>query len=144
MTLASLAMHPTVIIEQNRVIGSFLLETVSLVADKGAAAPALEVEASVAALDALFDVYGEERSTYDAAVFQAGGFLQTLSGLVGKYRVVVSSGVDGLETTREAHPPRFPSLVSAEVLTSAKTQSSASVLNRPMRTWSHSSNIGVA
>lgn len=90
MTLASLAMHPTVTVEQNRVIGSFLLETVRVVADKGTAAPAPEVEVAVTALDALFDVYADERSSYDAAVFRSGDYLQVMSNMVSKYRAVVS------------------------------------------------------
>jgi hypothetical protein len=38
----------------------------------------------------FFDVYGDERSSYDQPVFVQGGYLQTLAGLVHRMRSLVS------------------------------------------------------
>jgi hypothetical protein len=86
--VAALAMRHDVTTEQNQACGTFFMSIVSSVS----AGPGKEAstESVVTALNALFDVYGDERSSYDQQVFVAGGFLKTLAGLVSRIRSIVS------------------------------------------------------
>jgi len=50
----------------------------------------LSPEMMVAVINAIIDIYADERREYDRPVFVQGGFLQALAGTVGKIRSDVS------------------------------------------------------
>ncbi|KAJ9092174.1 hypothetical protein QFC20_007447 [Naganishia adeliensis] len=89
--VGALAMRQDVTVEQNQACGSFLMSLVTSVT----AGPGKQVgmESVLAALNAVFDVYGDERSSYDAPVFVKDGYLQSLAGVVHRMRVL-AKGVD--------------------------------------------------
>ena len=89
--VGALAMRQDVTVEQNQACGSFLMSLVTSVT----AGPGKQVgmESVVAALNAVFDVYGDERSSYDAPVFVKDEYLQSLAGVVHRMRVLVSTKV---------------------------------------------------
>lgn len=86
--VGALAMRQDVTVEQNQACGSFLVNIVTSVT----AGPGKQVgmESVVAGLNAIFDVYGDERSSYDKPVFVQGGYLNTLAGTVHRIRSLVS------------------------------------------------------
>lgn len=47
----------------------------------------------VPVLNAIIDIYADERREFDAPVFIQGGFLQALTGVVGKARTDVSDSI---------------------------------------------------
>ena len=86
--VGALAMRQDVTAEQNQACGSFLMSIVtSITAGPGKQAG---MDSVVAGLNAIFDVYGDERSSYDQPVFVQGGYLHTLVGLVHRMRSLVS------------------------------------------------------
>ncbi|KAJ9092614.1 hypothetical protein QFC19_008652 [Naganishia cerealis] len=89
--VAAVAMRQDVTIEQNQACGTFFMSIVgSVTAGPGKEA---STESVVTALNAIFDVYGDERSSYDQQVFVAGGFLKTIAGLVSRIRSI-AKGID--------------------------------------------------
>ncbi|WRT65823.1 uncharacterized protein IL334_002773 [Kwoniella shivajii] len=81
-TLASLAARKSVSDEQNKVIGTWLLQLLT-------SSASLTAEVLIATLNAIIDIYADETRSYDRAVFVQGGFLEALSGSVAKVRAEV-------------------------------------------------------
>lgn len=80
--LATLSMTETVSADDNKVIGDLFISLVS-------ATPANSTEETVAALNAIFDVYSDERCSYND-VFASSGYLPALTAVVSKCKVMVS------------------------------------------------------
>ncbi|WVF66035.1 hypothetical protein IAT40_000773 [Kwoniella sp. CBS 6097] len=78
-TLASLASRSNVSNEENKAIGSWLVQTLA------AQSTNLSVEVTITALNAIIDIYADETRAYDV-VFVESGFLQALSGIVARVR----------------------------------------------------------
>jgi hypothetical protein len=68
-------------VQQNKVIGDLFISLVS-------ASPPVSTEEIVAALNAIFDVYSDERCSYNE-VFTAGGYLAALTAVVSKCKSMV-------------------------------------------------------
>lgn len=77
---------------ENKVIGDFLFSIIGSIA-------ASKPEEIVAALNAVFDVYADERCTYDG-VFSSGGYLAKLSSVVSKCRTMVSASIYAVTITQ--------------------------------------------
>lgn len=71
--------------EQNKVVGDLFISLVSAPGNAG-----VSTEEIVAALNAIFDVYSDERCAYNE-VFVAGGYLAKLTGMVSKCKSMVRS-----------------------------------------------------
>lgn len=92
--LALIASRPNVPLEENKVIASWLMQQLSSSEANG--------EILVALLNAIIDIYSDEGRDYDL-VFIQGGFLEVLTGLVGKVRTQVSEDF----TREQAFLPRI-------------------------------------
>jgi hypothetical protein len=68
-----------------KVIGDFFIAIVGAI-------QTVTTEETVAALNAVFDVYSDERCVYDQ-VFTTGGYLNALAGVVSKCKAMVSVDV---------------------------------------------------
>jgi hypothetical protein len=68
-------------VQQNKVIGDLFISLVS-------ASPPVSTEEIVVALNAIFDVYSDERCSYNE-VFTAGGYLAALTAVVSKCKSMV-------------------------------------------------------
>ncbi|WWC88040.1 uncharacterized protein L201_002943 [Kwoniella dendrophila CBS 6074] len=79
--LASLATRENVSEEQNKIIGTWLLQQLT------STNPSPEI--LIAILNAIIDIYSDETKPYDQPVFVQGGFLEQLSGNVAKVRVEI-------------------------------------------------------
>lgn len=77
-------------IEQTRAIGDFMLQTLQAIISQPTPSHA-DAEVAVAALNAIFDIFADERSLYDQAVFRDGQYLTVLSSNVKKVRSLVSA-----------------------------------------------------
>ena len=91
--LATLSMTEGLALEQNKVIGDLLMSLI------GASQP-VSTEETVAALNAIFDVYSDERCTYNE-VFTTGGYLAKLTAVVSKCKSLVC------HSARSAPPGSF-------------------------------------
>ncbi|WVQ93667.1 hypothetical protein IAU59_000743 [Kwoniella sp. CBS 9459] len=78
-TLASLASRSNVSLEENKVIGAWLVQSLTS-SDSN-----LSVELIITALNAIIDIYADETRAYDG-VFVESGFLKALSGIVARVR----------------------------------------------------------
>ena len=79
--LATLSMIEGLPVQQNKIIGDLFISLVS-------AFPPVSTEEIVAALNAIFDVYSDERCSYNE-VFTAGGYLAALTAVVSKCKSMV-------------------------------------------------------
>lgn len=75
-------------VEENRSIGTWLIQQLTASASAGVAP--LSAEVLIAILNAVIDVYADETRDYDQEVFVKGGFLEGLSGIVAKVKGEVS------------------------------------------------------
>nr|XP_019011947.1 uncharacterized protein I206_02784 [Kwoniella pini CBS 10737]OCF50728.1 hypothetical protein I206_02784 [Kwoniella pini CBS 10737] len=80
--LSALAARQNVSVEQNQVIGTWLLQLLT-------ASSTLTPDILISVLNAIIDVYADETRPYDKPVFVAGGFLESLSGIVAKVRAEI-------------------------------------------------------
>lgn len=80
-----IAVRPTATIEENKVIGTYLMTQLTSPPPPTTLAP----EMMVAVLNAVIDIYADERRDFDGPVFVSGGFLQALTGVVAKIRTDV-------------------------------------------------------
>ncbi|WWD16378.1 hypothetical protein CI109_100804 [Kwoniella shandongensis] len=78
--LSSLASRQNVTVEENRAIGTWLIQQLT-----SSAAP-LSSETLIAVLNAVIDMYADETRDYDQEVFVKGAFLEGLSGIVAKVK----------------------------------------------------------
>lgn len=76
-TLAALASRPGVSVDENRAVGTWLLDLL-------ASPPSTEAE--VAVLNAIIDIYADEGRDYDRPVFVDGGFVPKLAASVARVR----------------------------------------------------------
>jgi hypothetical protein len=80
--LATLSMTEGLAVADNKLVGDLFISLV-------AASPAVSTEEVVAALNAIFDVYSDERCSYNE-VFTSGGYLPALTAVVSKCKAMVS------------------------------------------------------
>ncbi|WVW80287.1 hypothetical protein I302_102265 [Kwoniella bestiolae CBS 10118] len=76
--LSALASRQNVSVEENKVIGSWLIQLPTT--------STLSTEVLIASLNAIIDMYADETRSYDNPVFVQCGFLEQLSGIVAKVR----------------------------------------------------------
>ncbi|WWC96818.1 hypothetical protein V866_003693 [Kwoniella sp. B9012] len=77
--LSALAARENVSVDENKVIGTWLIQVLTT-------SPSLSAEVLIAILNAIIDIYADETRSYDSPVFVQGGFLTQLSGTVAKVR----------------------------------------------------------
>ncbi|WWC60440.1 uncharacterized protein I303_103012 [Kwoniella dejecticola CBS 10117] len=77
--LSALASRPNVSVEQNQVIGTWLIQLLT-----SSSSPTPEI--LIAVINAIIDIYADETRAYDQPVFVAGNFLSGLSGTVAKVK----------------------------------------------------------
>ncbi|RXK39662.1 hypothetical protein M231_03016 [Tremella mesenterica] len=80
-TLSLLASRPNVSLEENQIIGSHFMNFLVSQTPEGSILVSL--------LNAIIDIYADETRSYDGPVFVAGGYLEALTGVVGRVRSAV-------------------------------------------------------